>query len=187
MNLENYEKFIDILTQDLLQIFEYQKEYIFCKEGCSLCCEKGEYPLTRIEFEYLKKGYELLPIETKKIISENIAKLKANPQKAYRCPFLINKRCSVYKHRAIICRTFGVLTKNVHDEITMPFCCEKGLNFSNLYDKQKGSLSFDLYKNGNFTNPPKPFNLTNSNIMELDLVKELGIEFGEVRTMIDWL
>ena len=61
-----------MLSQDLDAMFEHQKDYIFCKEGCSHCCENGEYPFTEIEFDYLLEGYKSLDEGTRKIVDENI-------------------------------------------------------------------------------------------------------------------
>ena len=65
MDFENYEKFLESIDCDLEKIFEYQSEYLCCKRGCSLCCERGDYPLSRLEFEYLKSGFNKSDIDIK--------------------------------------------------------------------------------------------------------------------------
>ena len=56
-------------------MFDNQAEFIKCKEGCSYCCEKGEYPFSELEFNYLIEGYKQLDSNTKKIIKENIKQI----------------------------------------------------------------------------------------------------------------
>lgn len=186
MSIDNYEKFLTTLNNDLNKIFKYQEEYIFCKEGCSFCCEQGEYPVSELEFEYMQLGYEQLSEDTKEVIKKNIQELKNNPQKMYKCPFLINKSCCIYKHRAIVCRTFGIMTET-KDSVKVPFCHKLGLNYSNIYDPKTDKLSMELYEQGNFKIPLKPFNLEPQEVMNFDLAKELNLDFGERKRLIDWL
>lgn len=43
--LQRYEKFLkEVLDPKLDKYFEEQCEFVKCKEGCSSCCEVGEYP-----------------------------------------------------------------------------------------------------------------------------------------------
>ena len=68
----NYEEFIKELDIKLANYFELHKNFIHCKAGCSACCEKGDYPLTLIELEYLMKGYIALDNTTKQTVQQNI-------------------------------------------------------------------------------------------------------------------
>lgn len=187
MDFDNYKKFIDILSLDLDAMFEHQKDYIFCKEGCSYCCEYGEYPFTEIEFNYLMEGYKKLDDETKKIVRDNINNINKDEKGYYVCPFLINKKCSVYNNRGIVCRTFGLLNKEADGKVNGPFCGKLGLNYSNVYDKETKELLLDVIEENQYKNLPRVFNLDITNIRKLDLVKELGIEFGEQKPLEEWL
>ncbi len=187
MQINNYEKFLESINEDLRKIFEYQKEYIYCKKGCSYCCERGDYPISELEFKYLMLGYEKLEPDIKEEIKKNIKKLKNGNKESYVCPFLINKSCSVYKNRPIVCRTFGVLTEDAKGNPSFPFCTTKGLNFSKIYDKKNKRLSSELVYKNNFKIFPKIFCLSNKVVMNLPLAKELGIDFGEAKKMIDFL
>ena len=187
MNFIKYREFLDIFMQDIDAIFEHQKDYIFCKEGCSHCCEYGEYPFTQLEFEYLMQGYETLDETTKLQIQENIKNIKQDDVGYYICPFLINKRCSVYTHRALVCRTFGLLNKENDGRVNGPFCGKMGLNYSNVFDKNTKELLPDIIKKNNYKNMPKVFDMNITNIEKLDLVQELNIEFGEQKALLDWL
>ena len=80
----NYEQFIKELDVKLANYFELHKAYIHCKPGCSACCEKGDYPLTSIELEYLMKGYIALDNTTKQVVQQNINSM----EKGGACPFL---------------------------------------------------------------------------------------------------
>lgn len=185
--IELYAKFLEVLDSDLKSIFEHQKEYIYCKEGCSFCCEQGEYPHSFLEYQYLMFGFEKLDIFLQAKIKQEIINIKKTQEKLYKCPFLIEKKCSVYKYRSLVCRTFGLLSYNNAGKITCPFCYELGLNYSQIYDLKENMLSEKLYEKYNIKNIPKVFNLSSNNIKNLDIIKELNINFGEIKRLIDWL
>ena len=46
----NYKLFLDELMIMLDKLFIYQQEYLCCQNGCSLCCEDGMYPFSKMEF-----------------------------------------------------------------------------------------------------------------------------------------
>ena len=190
---ERYEQFLYVFMREIDRMFEEQKEFIKCKEGCSYCCEYGEYPFSQLEFDYLTEEYKLLDYDTKSKIIENIKKV--NEQKAvsmderfmYDCPFLINNRCSVYKNRGIICRTFGLLFDHDDDRLTMPFCHEKGLNYSQIYDKDLGQLVMEKDGVVLAQTEPKAYRISRENIQRLSIAKKLDIKWGESKTLIDFI
>ena len=111
----DYETFLCVLDKKLNGFFENQKEYICCSKGCSLCCKTGVYPISEVEFLYIKYALERLPDDVRENILSKIRTLKA--QKAaesgdknwtYVCPFLEEEKCLVYTFRPIVCRTFGL-------------------------------------------------------------------------------
>ena len=186
-DFENFEKFLKSVDEDLVKIFDYQKEYLCCKKGCSFCCEDGDYPLSELEFAYLQEEYNKLDEATKKQINENIEKIKKENTESYVCPYLINHSCSVYSHRPFVCRTFGVLTEDAKGNPAFPKCATMGLNFSKIYDEEKQHLSFELVEKNGFEIFPKIFRLNNKVVMNLPLAKELDIDFGEAKRLIDFL
>lgn len=188
MSIENYKIFLKSIDSDLAKIFDYQKEYIFCKEGCAHCCKNADFPMSELEFEYLMLAYSELSDDIKNQITKNIGIAKTSKDKDhYDCPFLINNKCSIYTNRPLVCRAFGVLTQNANGVPAFPFCTTIGLNFSQIYDKETKRLSPELYDKGNFKVFPKIFRLSNTVIMNLPLAKELGIDFGKAKRMIDFL
>ena len=64
--------YLMMLDEKLSRFFANQKAYVFCKAGCSKCCENAVYPYSQIEFEYLKLGFNLLPYKIKDEIRKNI-------------------------------------------------------------------------------------------------------------------
>ena len=46
--MKKYQLFLKELDNKLSLYFDQHKEYICCKKGCSLCCEKGDYPISKI-------------------------------------------------------------------------------------------------------------------------------------------
>lgn len=189
---ENYKKYLEYLNEFLKQRFDSQKEYIHCQEGCSMCCEHGTYPMSNLEFEYLKYGFSLLDENLQIAIKNNIENLKQdemsnkNGDFLYKCPFLVNKSCQLYEYRALICRSFGLLvyekTKDGTERYKAP-CCIDTLNYSEIYDAEKGIIDFSLAKE----NMPVP----NAFNIGLDVLKNNSnckdVNFGESKTLLDWI
>lgn len=195
--LDLYEKYLKLVESKLLnKYFSQQKDYIFCKEGCDFCCKNGEYPFSDLEFKYLMLGFEFLDENTKSIIRSNVSNLKEQKKQStqkpfvYECPFLINKRCSVYNHRGLICRTHGLLFFSIDDDgkvkNKMPYCVNLGLNYSNVYDKETKMISQELWDKSKIETEPVAHNISLKALMKNDAVQYLGLEFKELRALIDW-
>lgn len=187
MPIENYEKFLASVDDDLRKIFDYQREYIACKEGCAHCCKRGDYPMSELEYKYLMIGFEQLSETQKSQIKANMEVAKTSDRESYVCPFLIEDSCSVYQYRPLVCRAFGVLTEDSKGNPAYPFCTTLGLNFGKIYDKEKQHLSSDLVAQNGYKIFPKIFRLSNKVIMNLPLAKELNIDFGKAKKMVDFL
>lgn len=189
--IKRYTIFLHTLNKELERMFANQAEFIKCKEGCSFCCEHGEYPFSKLEFDYLLEGYKKLDSETKFKILENIARINEEQTKSnetpfmHDCPFLINKRCSVYENRGIICRTFGLLCEHDDGRLTMPFCQEKGLNYSQVYDNEIGQITSEKVEQ--CKTEPQAYRISRDNIQNLSIAKNLDIDWGESKTMIDYI
>ena len=136
----DYPEFIKRLDKKLKEYFDSQSVNVCCKEGCSSCCEKGDYPLSEIELEYLMHGFMSLEPEKKIIIQENFKTMK----RGGKCPFLIDKLCSVYPYRPIICRTHGLAYLMKDGRVNVPYCVNKGKNYSEVY--QNGELMAEPIK-----------------------------------------
>lgn len=160
----NYEDFLVDLDKRLHQYFESHREYINCCLGCSSCCEKGDYPLSNIELEYLMHGFMTLNDETKIKVQNNIKNIKQGGV----CPFLINKECSVYPFRPIICRVHGLAYICKDNVVKVPYCVNDGKNYANVYE------------NGEITINPVLENLDTQNVLK-------DFELGEIRNLYDWI
>lgn len=192
-----YEKYLEYIDAKIAEFFTQAEPFVFCKEGCSYCCEKGQYPYSELEFKYLLFGsLDLSPEETSEI-DQNIIEIKKLQKESkergeekflYRCPFLINKRCSVYKHRGIICRTHGLAF--YLDEIQnfkIPACFEYGLNYSNVVDEDQKLFSREKFEKLGIKQEPLAYNLSLKFLLNCDVAKVLGLNFGENRLLADWL
>lgn len=195
IKINEYCDFLAVLTPRLKKFFDNQKEYICCKPGCSLCCQKGEYPCSQLEFEVVRFGFSQLPSQIRGIVEKNISDLKKEKQSfngehfIYRCPFLINDYCSIYQYRMIICRTFGLpyyVEENGNQRIKTPFCVEQGLNYSEVYDKDNKVISDKLFREKGFEVEPVAFNLSQSFIKNKLGKKVMELDFGEEKSLIDW-
>ena len=136
----NYREFIRKLDSRLSLYFDEQKNFICCKKSCSSCCEKGDYPISQYELEYLMEGYEKLENSVKILVQNNFK----NIEQGGKCPFLINQACSVYAYRPIICRVHGLAYICSNGMVKLPYCVEEGKNYSGFYSE--GVLSCEPVK-----------------------------------------
>lgn len=125
----NYIDFLKALDLRLKKYFDEHKSYICCKKFCSSCCEKGDYPLSNYELEYLMAGYKSLDNSLKILVQDNFKKM----EKGGKCPFLINGTCAVYSYRPIICRVHGLAYICSNGLAKLPYCANDGLNYSDVY------------------------------------------------------
>lgn len=174
--LQKYEQFLQKLDKRLDKYFEEQCEFIKCKPNCSTCCEIGEYPFSRLEAEYLMSGFLKLPKDIKNKIREEIKNLKAKNQKMYKCPFLIEQKCALYQYRGIVCRTHGLAWFD-GEKIQLPYCVNKGLNYSKVFDRETGEVFLQ--------NPIKEI-LRIDNILRSPEAEQFELECGEIRPLIKW-
>lgn len=180
--ITRYREYLDFLDKKLSKMFAEQKTFIKCKEGCAYCCKEGEYPLSELEYINLMFAYNNLDINTKEKINENIANLvNSKPAKFYKCPFLINDRCAVYSARAIICRTFGLLSFDNKGKKRIPFCVDLGLNYANVY---QNGIIIDNSEDGT---EPVAYNIDRTFLRSAKFEKEFKIFFGEDKPLIEWL
>lgn len=202
--IEKYEKYLIKIDGYLEKFFAQQKPYIYCKEGCSYCCESGQYPFTKIEFEYAMLGYQQLNTEQKNLINKNVKELKSRKEKAnnkskkagtkesflYECPFLINNKCSVYNNRGLICRSYGLmffmLDENGKLEYKRPYCSEMGLNYSNVIDADTSAICSKMWAETGIKEEPLSFNVGLDFLIDNDITQELELELGEQKAIIDW-
>ena len=194
--LENFKEYLDIIESKLLKkYFTIQKDYIFCKEGCANCCKQGEYPTSELELMYLIKGYRELDKDLQDKVAQNIEDVKLTLEnsndKMYKCPFLIDDRCVVYNYRTIICRTHGLMfyekDKDGNIRNKMPACVNDGLNYSQVFDVEKGYISPELWKESGIEAEPVAYNISRDALMNNSITKDYGLEFGDSKAMIDWL
>lgn len=176
--LERYEEFLKILDERLDRYFEDQCEYIKCKAGCSMCCEVGEYPFSKLEIEYLMSGFAKLHPNLKATIINEIKRLKKKKPKMHKCPFLIDKKCAVYPYRGIVCRTHGLAWYDEDVErIRLPYCVNKGLNYAKVFDRKTGGV---------FLDNPITERLRIDSILTSDEAKKFDLDYVEIRPLMQW-
>ena len=160
----NYVDFLNDLDKRLKEYFDLHIEHIKCQIGCSACCENGDYPISELELKYIMEGYLNLDYEEKRIVQNNIKNIK----KGGMCPFLIEKKCSIYKYRPIICRVHGLAYLCKDKTVKVPYCVTLGKNYAKVYNNDEITI-----------------NPINENLDTIQLLKEQN--FGEIRNLIDWL
>lgn len=160
----DYKDFLVDLDKRLNEYFELHREHINCCVGCSSCCETGDYPMSQLELEYLMQGYAKLNDKDKITVQNNIK----NIIKGGACPFLIDKKCSVYSFRPIICRVHGLAYLCADEVVKVPYCANEGKNYNKVY------------KDGEIEINPVKENLDTQNLLK-------DFNFGEIRNLIDWI
>lgn len=194
---QTYEQYLKIIDDSLKKFFEEQAPYIHCKEGCSYCCESGEYPFSQLEFNYAIIGFGLLENEIQNVILDKIKKMKEEKLKntdkhfIHQCPFLIDKKCSIYNHRALICRNYGLMqyytsSKTGERKYNIPDCVKIGLNYSKVYDKKTKTISSKMWEKTGIEQEPVSYNIEREFLINNNLTQKLGLEFGESKFLIDW-
>ena len=160
----DYKDFLVDLDKRLGQYFELHKEHINCCLGCSSCCETGDYPMSQLELEYLMQGYTKLNDKDKITVQNNIK----NIVKGGVCPFLIDKKCSVYPYRPVVCRVHGLAYICRDEVVKVPYCANEGKNYNKVY------------KDGEIEINPVKENLDTQNLLK-------DFNFGEIRNLVDWI
>ena len=190
--LADYLLYLAYLTKKLDGFFEKQSPYIFCKKGCSKCCENGEYPFSRLEYDFIMIGFSKLAPEIRQEILNKVKnikeeKIKSGDEFTYECPFLINHECSVYEFRGIICRSFGLMSINPEGLSKIPFCAFEGLNYSNVVEPDTKIISTEKYKKlGENIPEPLAFNVGYKFLTSKNIEENFKIHFGDKKALIDW-
>ena len=195
-DIQKYKIYLEYLKKKLGEYFKEQEPYIYCKAGCSSCCEKGEYPFTELEFSYLMLGIQTLDKTLINKIEENIkniAKEKEehdkNPRNSkfmHACPFLIDKKCSLYEYRGIICRSHGLAFFSKDQKVLVPACVDEGLNYSNVYDFEKKTISQEKYDRTGIKQEPLAHNVGVYYLTKNEITEMLGLDFGEIKPMYEF-
>ena len=110
------------------------------------------------------QGFIALDNPTKQRVQENVK----NIQKGGVCPFLIDKKCSVYPYRPIICRVHGLAYLCNNMTVKVPYCVNVGKNYHKVYE------------NGEIVINPISENLDTKILLK-------GCNYGEIRNLADWL
>ena len=173
--LVRYSEFLKELDEYLSKLFEEQKQYICCKKGCSACCEQGDYPFSRLEYDFIMIGFSKLPVKIQLKIKENIKDIKG--KKSYKCPFLIDKECCMYERRGIVCRTHG-LAYLKNGIVKLPECANEGLNYSSVFNSDTKEI---------LINNPINISLRTDDLFKSNMAQKYDLQCGEIRRLSDWL
>ena len=183
--LNNYLIYLKYITEKIQKYFDEQREYICCRQGCSKCCKKAQFPYSEIEFRLIYEGLISLPPELKEQILNKVDEiiirkqwhLEEHPGEKFRydCPFLINDECSVYYYRGLICRTFGLMTFLPESNKTpnIPFCAFEGLNYSKVLDDEGKKISDTKYRQFLYRQEPLAYNIDYKTLINEEIAKQL--------------
>ncbi len=84
-------------------------ERIHCRAGCTDCCHHV-FKISQIEAEHVAEGVRRLEAEARTALAERAREYIAAGDAAQRrpCPALRDGVCTIYEHRPLICRRFGM-------------------------------------------------------------------------------
>lgn len=189
-NLSNYLFYLAYVNKKLSDFFKSQSPYIFCKKGCAKCCQNGEYPFSKAEFNYIMIGFSKLSLDIQQQIKNKVKKIQSEKigkeNYTYECPFLFNNECSVYDYRGIICRSFGLMSINEKGKSKIPFCAYEGLNYSNVLDTQTGIISSEKFAEMKTDKEPLAYNVSYKFLTSENIEKNFQINFGDKKALVDW-
>ena len=194
--LEKYKKYLQVLNIRLSECFEKHKQFIACYAGCGICCKSSYYAASKLEYDYVREGFNKLNDSQKEAIQQKALELlkerreflKTNSDVfafAYSCPFLVNNSCIIYEYRPLLCRAYGLMYKDVEKEgkLNIPYCANLDLNYANIWDKDLKRLSPEKMFNLGLEGMPEAFDTSYSS-----LIRDAGdIDFGEVRMIFEWI
>jgi len=190
--LDEYIDYLNKLKVRLDRYFDQEKPYIACKLGCSACCKDNNLIISNLEFLFVEKGIEQLDKSRWKAIKKRAQKLgkeykkfkknniKKNKGFTYQCPFLFDNTCTIYEHRPLLCRPFGLITRaDCETGMAMPSCLQYGLNYANVANPV--SCTFDKIKIAALGAPPPQI----YDVNYATLIKDL--ECGEQKMIFQWI
>lgn len=98
----------DTLVDEQIAALETKGTPPACHRGCHVCCVKPDVPITEPELLGISwYASEVLAGELRGIVKQRLLEHKATTE----CPFLVERACSIYPVRPLICRQFYVASK----------------------------------------------------------------------------
>jgi Fe-S-cluster containining protein len=138
-------------------------ERIHCRKGCCDCCSQL-FQITEIEAAYISRGVKLLPENRQTELKKRAQEYQKQREKLLEsrsipdawgtlpppglrlpCPALEDGACSIYEHRPLICRKYGIPLYNPRKPDRI-FACE--LNFQpgeEIQDNQLVQIQTELF------------------------------------------
>jgi Fe-S-cluster containining protein len=93
-----------LIDEVITNHFKEHNITLICSKGCSICCKNTELPVLDIEMRLIKKYIKTMI--NSPIIDGLLKNIKYFDKNKLCCPFLVNKICSVYEVRPIVCRVY---------------------------------------------------------------------------------
>lgn len=194
--LDIYKEYLVKLNKILDEYFQKHKLFIECRAGCSVCCKNSYFAVSELEFDLAREGLNRLSDSRKELIIQKAVRIFKERRAflkecndilsfSYECPFLENEVCSIYEYRPLLCRSHGLMYKDIEkqNKINMPYCVNIGLNYANIWDNKTRNFSKEKLNQLGMNMPPDAFDLSYSCLM-----RDAGnLEFGDVRMIIEWI
>ena len=107
--IESYARLIKDIEEEIVRLQDFYGNSLHCRPGCDDCCMA--ISVLPVEAVLLRLAYDNLNEGAKLSVRRQAGK------KNDKCPFLIQKKCCIYKSRPLICRTHGLPIAYVNAEI----------------------------------------------------------------------
>jgi len=96
---QQYTALVAELGQAIRRAVAHHADRLQCRPGCVDCCRP--FSVLAVEAAALRAALAQLP-------PAPLARIRAQADSQEHCPFLVDKLCTVYQHRPLICRTQGL-------------------------------------------------------------------------------
>ncbi len=101
---ENYQALLAKADAHFQSVRHTHPEQFACRSGCADCCRQ-HLSLTPLEAAALDSVLAAHPQRT--LLQSQARQVLQHPEQHPDCPLLVEKKCSIYNHRPLICRTHG--------------------------------------------------------------------------------
>ena len=150
--IQEYHQLIAALDAEIVCIGEMHGATLSCGPRCSSCCLA--FSVLPLEAACLREAIAALPLASQERLGHSLA------EDDDRCPLLIDKLCSIYKARPVICRTQGLPLAYVDEERQAIEVSACPLNFPDDYAFAPESLLFMDRFNGRLSELNRAWCLT---------------------------
>ena len=107
--VETYNQLVREIERELRRLEDFYGDILQCRPACDDCCIP--FSLLPLEAAIIRQAYETLDDKDKFAVMQRI------DTQHDKCPLLIQRKCSIYQSRPLICRTHGLPITYISEEL----------------------------------------------------------------------